>query len=75
MSNLVEIKPPRQEEWDRAAAYLRDLADRYERGDITECIVVLNDRTSSCYETWGDFVDRWRLMGAIEYAKAKASAI
>lgn len=66
---LVEIKDARSEEWQRAAAYLRELADRFENGEITEAVLVLNDRENTCFESWGHFEDRWRLLGALEYAK------
>jgi len=53
-----------------AMAGLIDLADRFEAGDITECVVVFNDREEAAFASWGSFDDRWRLLGALEYAKA-----
>lgn len=67
---LVDLKDPdKEEEWKRAAEYLRELADRFERGEITEAVLVFNDKANSCFESFGHFDDRWRLFGALEYAK------
>lgn len=59
---------------DRAelAQYLRDLADRYESGAVTELVVAGNDRDEQCFFQRGTFADRWRLLGALEYAKISA---
>ncbi len=70
---LVEIEHPRKEEWKEAAGYLRELADRFEKGEILECAIVINDKAGACFESWGHFEDRWRLLGALEYAKAGVS--
>jgi hypothetical protein len=67
---LIDLKNPREEEWKSAAAYLRELADRFEKGEISEAVVVFNDRENNCFESFGHFEDRWRLFGALEYAKA-----
>ena len=53
-----------------AAVFLRDFADRMERGDISEAALVFNDRENNCFASWGHFSDRWRMLGAIEYAKS-----
>lgn len=66
---VVELQKPSDPRWKEAAEYLRELADRFESGDITECVVVLNDKVGNHFETWGHFDDRWRILGAIEYAK------
>lgn len=67
---LIDLKDPdKEEEWKRAAAYLRELADRFEKGEITEAVVVCNDRENTCFSSWGHFDDRWRVLGALEYAK------
>lgn len=66
---LVELTNPKSAQWDDAAAYLRGLADRFEKGEITEAVVVFNDKVNTCFESWGHFDDRWRLLGALEYAK------
>ncbi len=52
------------------ADILRDIADRIENGEITECIVVANNREDNVFERFGTFQDRWRMLGAIEYAKS-----
>ena len=72
MNGVVkEFVNPRKEAWDEGAAYMRDLADRMERGEISECAIVINDRAENAYATFGHFDDRWRLMGALEYAKSR----
>lgn len=67
---LIDLKDHRSGEWESAAKYLRELADRFEQGEISEAVVVFNDRENSCFESFGHFEDRWRLLGALEYAKA-----
>jgi len=67
---IVEFAHPREESWLEAAKYLRGIADRFEAGEITEAVLVFNDRDGGHFENWGHFDDRWRLLGALEYAKA-----
>lgn len=67
---LIDIRGHRNEEWRSAAKYLRELADRFENGEVSEAVLVFNDRENTCFESWGHFEDRWRLLGALEYAKA-----
>lgn len=69
MTQIVSLHDPRAAEWADNAAYLRELADRMERGEISECVVVLNDKRAGGYERWATFDDRWRMLGALEYAK------
>lgn len=69
---LIDLKDHRTGEWASAAAYLRELAERFERGEISEAVLVFNDRENTCFESWGHFEDRWRLLGALEYAKQTA---
>jgi hypothetical protein len=66
---IVPIKSGPRADHLEAAEYLRDLADRFEAGDISEAVIVLNDREGGHFESWGHFDDRWRLLGALEYAK------
>lgn len=54
------------------AQRLRDIADDLEAGKISELVVVAHDRSDGTYLTASDFEDRWRLLGALEYAKSKA---
>lgn len=68
---LIDLKNHRTEEWKSAAAYLRELAERFENGEVSEAVLVFNDRENTCFESWGHFEDRWRLLGALEYAKQK----
>jgi len=66
---IVDIPVPKMQKWQDAAAYLRSVAERVERGDISELVVVMNDREENGFAAWGMFEDRWRLLGALEYAK------
>ena len=66
---LVDLKTRRTEEWSAAATHLRELADRFEKGEISEAVLVFNDIENTRFESWGHFEDRWRLLGALEYAK------
>lgn len=54
----------------RDAAYLRELADRVENGDVRDFAVALHDLLNGQYERYSSFDDRWRIYGALEYAKA-----
>lgn len=67
---LVELKNPNAERWKAAAEYLREMADRFENGEITNAVLVFNDKENNCFESWGHFDDRWHILGALEYAKA-----
>lgn len=67
---VVPLTDPDAVAWRKdAAEQLRDYADRMERGEISEMVVVLNDRENKGFERFGHFDDRWRLLGALEYAK------
>jgi len=70
MTHITPLRDPRADQWSEDAAYLRELADRMERGEISECVVVLNDRKGGNFERWATFDDRWRMLGALEYAKS-----
>jgi hypothetical protein len=48
---------------------LREIADRVESGEITDIAFVCNDREQAYYGRSVSFNDRWRLLGAIEWAK------
>ena len=52
-----------------AADALRDIADQMEAGEISEIVIVYNDIAKRCFASFGQFEDRWRLLGALEYAK------
>lgn len=52
-------------------AYLREIADRFEAGEISEIIVITHDREHYDYRTHASWEDRWRALGAIENAKSK----
>lgn len=66
----IRLVDKETQEWRNAAAeYLRECADRVVAGDISELVVISNDRENNHFERFGHFNDRWRLLGAIEYAK------
>lgn len=70
MMKLVELPKKEDPRWKEAASFLHDLAERAAKGDILDIVVVFNDKEEACFSSWGDFSDRWRLLGALEYAKA-----
>jgi hypothetical protein len=70
MKVINAVDPERVDRNKQAAAYLRELADRMERNEILDIVVVFNDKEARGFESFGDFQDRWRLLGALEYAKA-----
>ena len=71
MAEIVELKRKAPESMSGAAEYLRDLADRCESGTVTELVVVSNNKDDGMtFEKYGAWEDRWRVLGALEYAKA-----
>lgn len=66
---VVPIKAAGAEDRAELATYLRELADRYESGAVSELAIVGNDREEGYFFQRGMFADRWRMLGAIEYAK------
>jgi len=50
--------------------YLLELADRCAKGEILDLAIVYNDKIDRGYTSYGNFEDRWRLIGAFEYAKS-----
>lgn len=67
---IKEVDFSRVTDEDRKfAQYLRGLASRIDSGEVTDCVVVFNDRENACYERYASFNDRWRILAAIEYAK------
>lgn len=68
---LSVIQDARRDERKGFADYLRELAERFEAGDVCNVIVVGNDVLDRCYFTSADFDDRWRMIGALEYAKLR----
>lgn len=67
---LAPINPERAARRRETAEWLRELADRVDEGEIPDVVVVFNDLVERGYVAFGDFQDRWRLLGAIEYAKS-----
>lgn len=66
------ISPEKAKWYEGSAAELRDLADRVERGEITEIAVVWDDRVERAYGAWGFHDSLWRMIGALEHAKITA---
>lgn len=69
--SVVQFK---REGCPETAEALRELADKVECGDIRDVVVVANDQGENSYWRVGCFADRWRLLGALEYAKFTALA-
>lgn len=69
LTSVPRLDAAQRERAARAAQGLRAIADRVERGEIKDCVVVWDDTEHRAYASWVDFHDRWRLLGAIEYAK------
>lgn len=72
MSKLTALPDPRAETRRLDAQTLREFADEVERGDVTEWLIAGNHRKDGYYFTSAGFEDRWRLIAATEYAKARA---
>lgn len=66
---IVDLKTQRAADMEQTAQNLREIADRCEKGHITEIVIVLRDNEDNCFERYATFEDRWRLFGALEYAK------
>lgn len=67
---IALVDRARMEKWREAARYLRDLADQIEAGDVSDVVIVHNNTAENFLASFGEFEDRWRLLGALEYAKA-----
>lgn len=63
------VDPARQAWRDEGADMLREIADRVASGQIKELVVVYRDGEDNVFASLGHFEDRWRLLGALEYAK------
>lgn len=48
---------------------LREYADMVERGDVCAYVLVMDDVKENCFRRVATFNDRWRILGALEYAK------
>lgn len=62
--------PKRRKKWNDAAEYLRELATRCEAGELTDLVIVYNRKDEKVVGSWAEFEDRWRILGALEYAKS-----
>lgn len=67
---LVSIADAGAEGRKANADEIREMADAIERGDIIEWVMVANDRESQVYLNHSKFEDRWRMLGAFEYARS-----
>ena len=66
----IALVDPAHQAWcDEGADILRGIADRIASGPIKEMVVVYRDGDDNCFASFGQFEDRWRLLGALEYAK------
>ena len=66
---ILPIPDTNAEYRKETADILREYADAVERGAVTDFVLVGNDKESGGYFQFASFNDRWRLLGAIEYAK------
>lgn len=48
---------------------LREIAEQIESGEVRDLVVVWDHRGENKYKSNGFFDSRWRMLGAIEYAK------
>lgn len=53
-----------------AAQHLREIADMVESGAVRDIVVVYDNRLDKHFARWGTWDDKWRILGALEYAKA-----
>lgn len=58
-----------------AAQQIREVADMVEQGIIRDIVIVYDNRVEKHFASWGDFSDRWRLLGALEYAKDRVKEV
>ena len=71
MMKLVSIADAGAEGRKANADEIREMADAIERGDIIEWVMVANDRENQVYVNHCEFQDRWRMLGALEYARSE----
>ena len=66
----IALVDPAHQAWcDEGANILHEIADRVASGQIKELVVVYRDGENNYFASFGHFEDRWRLLGALEYAK------
>jgi len=68
MATVEAFKRPGDPE---CASRLRDLADKVEAGDVRDVVVVADDQGERAYWCTVMFNDRWKILGALEFAKSK----
>ena len=56
-----------------AAQSLREMADKVERGDIRDWFFAADDLSEGAYYSHSNFQDKWRLLGALEFAKSRVA--
>lgn len=69
MIRLAPIDPETVRKRKEDADRMREYADKLESGEITDVVIVMNNVGENCYERFGRWEDRWRMLGALEYAK------
>ena len=57
-----------------AAEEIRKIADLVEKGDIRDIVLAYDNRGEKHLAAYGEWDDRWRLLGAIEYCKRAVMA-
>ena len=68
MSNVTRLVDKDRSAQDAEnAATLREYADRVERGEISNLVLVCDDRENYHFERFGMFRDRFHMLGALEY--------
>lgn len=67
---VVNISDAGVEKRRANAARLREIADEIESGDIADFVFVANHLKCGAFMVLGAFEDRWRILGALEYAKS-----
>ena len=70
MKVVSAVSPEVAQRNAEAAAFFREFADRFERGEVIDCVMVWSDLSEKAYGSWGDYKDKWRMLGALEFAKA-----
>ena len=68
MSEIVSLAAQRKGD-PELAARIREFADRIESGEIRDAVVVFHDKGNHSFCSTALYQDRWRLLGALEYAK------
>lgn len=66
VASLLDVGLETRKAW---AEQVRQMADLIEAGEVTEYVIVANNPTQQHFMRIANIIDRWRLLGALEYAK------